>query len=117
MGPLGLGSLIVKPRRHVTFVGDLSDDEVSELGPLLRTASAIAAELVGAEQVYNCLWSHAEGKPGHLHYVVQPVTAEAMNHHGTYGPALQMAMFTAGDRPSTAEIEAIAARARAAFAN
>ena len=55
VGPLGLGTLIVKPRRHVTSVSDLTDDEASELGPLLRTASLVAGELVPAEQVYNCL--------------------------------------------------------------
>ncbi len=29
MGPLGVGSLIVKPTRHVVRVADLSDDESS----------------------------------------------------------------------------------------
>lgn len=59
VGPLGVGTLIVKPIRHVTAVADLTDDEVVELGPLLRRCSRLAAELVGAEQVYNTLWSHA----------------------------------------------------------
>src|SRR4051812_8856701 len=42
VGPLGLGTLIVKPRRHVTRVAELTDDEAQELGPLLRTTSVIA---------------------------------------------------------------------------
>lgn len=50
MGPLGLGSLVVKPARHVTAVADLTDDEAAELGPLLRKASRVASELVGAEE-------------------------------------------------------------------
>src|SRR3954469_3865427 len=78
VGPLGLGTLIVKPRRHVTSVADLTGDEASELGALLRAASAVARDLVGAEQVYNCLWSHAGGVPVHIHYVVQPVTKDLM---------------------------------------
>lgn len=61
MGPLGLGTRIVKPRRHVTGVAQLSDDEAAELGPSLRGSSKIAAELTTAEQVYNCLWSHVGG--------------------------------------------------------
>lgn len=116
IGPLGLGALVVKPERHVTAVADLSDDEVDELGPLLRLASRIAGQLVPAEQVYNCLWSHAGGVPVHIHYVVQPVTREQMDRVGCYGPKLQVAMFVEGHRPAPAEIEAVAARARGLFA-
>jgi diadenosine tetraphosphate (Ap4A) HIT family hydrolase len=115
VGPLGLGTLIVKPRRHVTSVASLTDDEAAELGPLLHSASIIAAQLVPAEQVYNCLWSHAGGVPVHIHYVVQPVTAEQMAEHEAHGPALQMAMFARGEPPEEDEIEAIAERARLAF--
>lgn len=115
VGPLGLGTLIVKPERHVTAVGDLSDAEAAELGPLLRRASSVAGELVGAGQVYNCLWSHAGGEPGHIHYIVQPVSAEQVSAFGVYGPALQMAMFTRGEAPAPADVEPLARRAREAF--
>jgi ATP adenylyltransferase len=116
IGPLGLGALVVKPERHVTAVADLSDDEVHELGPLLRLASRVAGQLVRAEQVYNCLWSHAGGVPVHIHYVVQPVTREQMDRMSCYGPKLQVAMFVEGHRPAPSEIEAVAARARGLFA-
>ena len=115
VGPLGLGTLIVKPRRHVTSVASLTDREAAELGPLLRSASLIASQLVPAEQVYNCLWSHAGGVPVHIHYVVQPVTAEQMEEHQAHGPGLQMAMFARGALPEEDEIEAVAERARLAF--
>lgn len=117
VGPLGLGTLIVKPRRHVTSVAALTDDEASELGPLLRIASMIAGELVCAEQVYNCLWAHAGGVPVHIHYVVQPVIADVMERHGSYGPALQVAMFAEGKGPPEDLIEDVAHRARTAFAH
>lgn len=74
IGPLDLGTLILKPKRHVTAVADLADEETTELGPLLRRCSQLAATLTGAEQVYDMLWSHADGVPGHVHYVIQPVT-------------------------------------------
>lgn len=115
VGPLGLGTLIVKPRRHVTSVADLTDDEARELGPLLRTASVVAGELVPAEQVYNCLWSHAGGVPVHIHYVVQPVTTDLMEQHASHGPVLQVAMFAEGNVPDRDQIEEIASRARAVF--
>lgn len=116
VGPLGLGTLIVKPERHVTSVADLSPGEAAELGPLLRQASWVAGRLVQAEQVYNCLWSHAGGVPGHLHYVIQPVTAGQLAAYGSHGPGLQLAMFGAGRLPAAAEIAEVADHARRLFA-
>ena len=116
VGPLGLGTLVVKPERHVTSVGQLSDEEASELGHLLRRASQVAGRLVPAVQVYNCLWSHAGGQPGHIHYVVQPVTAQQMFAFGGYGPSLQVAMFASRQPPAPDEVEAVADRARELFA-
>ncbi|MEJ7584609.1 MAG: hypothetical protein WKF43_11110 [Acidimicrobiales bacterium] len=115
VGPLGLGTLVVKPRRHVTSVAGLTEDEAAELGPLLRRASAVAGELVSAKQTYNCLWSHAGGVPVHIHYVIQPVTAEQMAEFHGHGPTLQVAMFGRGKVPGAAEVEAVAERARRAF--
>ena len=116
IGPLGLGTLIVKPSRHVTAVASLSGGEAAELGPLLQRASAVAGELVGAEQVYNCLWSHAGGRPVHIHYVVQPVTKEQLLAHGAHGPKLQVSMFSNREFPDASDVERIAERARAVFA-
>jgi diadenosine tetraphosphate (Ap4A) HIT family hydrolase len=116
LGPLGLGTLIVKPERHVTRVADLTDDEAAELGPLLRRASAVAGRLVDAEQTYNCLWSHAGGVPVHIHYVVQPVTAGLMARFQAHGPGLQLAMFTGGEMPPEDDVERVAEQARRVFA-
>jgi len=115
VGPLGLGTLIVKPERHVTAVADLTEPEATELGPLLRRASEVAGRLVASEQVYNCLWSHAGGVPVHIHYVVQPVTREQMTRFGSHGPNLQVAMFASGDHPDPHQVELIAAKARELF--
>ncbi len=111
VGPLGLGTLIVKPERHVTAVGDLSVEESEDLGPLLRRSSSVANQLVGAEQVYNCLWSHASGVPVHIHYVIQPVTKEQMATFGSHGPDLQTAMFSRGSMPDPADVEQFADQA------
>jgi diadenosine tetraphosphate (Ap4A) HIT family hydrolase len=116
VGPLGLGTLIVKPERHITAVSELSDEEATALGPLLKLSSAVASELVGAEQVYNCLWSHAGGVPGHIHYVIQPVTAAQREYMGCHGPDLQTAMFAAAVLPDADEVQVIAERARQMFA-
>jgi diadenosine tetraphosphate (Ap4A) HIT family hydrolase len=71
IGPLGVGTLIIKPKRHVVHVWDLDDEEAAELGPLLRRTTSVVAELTRPSQVYACLWSHTGGEtggePGHIH--------------------------------------------------
>lgn len=114
VGSLGLGTLIVKPKRHVLHVWELSDNEAEELGPLLRETAAVVAELTEPDQVYVCLWSHQGGVPGHIHFVVQPVAAEQRDRHGP-GPQLQVAMFEAGELAPVDDVEAFAKRARATF--
>ena len=116
-GPLGLGALIVKPVRHVVHVADLDDDEAAEMGPLLRRTSQVVTELMAPEQVYVSLWSHAGGVPGHIHYVVQPVTRPIMDLLDSLGPKLQADMFRANVRPDTVDIERVSARARDLFAS
>ncbi len=115
IGPLGLGTLIVKPERHVTSVADLSEDEAAELGPLLWRTSQVASQLVEADQVYNCLWSHAGGEPVHIHYVVQPVTKAQMSDFAAHGPSLQAAMFSKGSAPFPGDVERISNLARVHF--
>ena len=116
VGPLGLGTLIVKPERHVTAVASLSRAEAAELGPLLRQASWVAGRLVEADQVYNCLWSHLGGRPAHIHYVVQPVTREQIAAYGAFGPSLQVAMSQAQAFPDDGEVARVAEQARQLFA-
>ena len=115
VGPLGLGTLIVKPTRHVTAVAELTTDEAAELGPLLRQTSRVAGETAGADQVYNCLWSHAGAVPGHIHYVVQPVTKEQVSTTGLHGPALQVHLFAENVVPDPAQMKKISETARELF--
>ena len=46
VGPLGIGTLIVKPKLHVVRVADLTEEEAMELGPLLRMTAALVTLLV-----------------------------------------------------------------------
>jgi diadenosine tetraphosphate (Ap4A) HIT family hydrolase len=117
VGPLGVGTLVVKPRRHLTRVTDLDTEEVAALGPMLARTAQVVTALTHPEQVYVALWSHAGGVPGHIHFVIQPVTsATRAAHGGNYGPTLQLAMFEANVAPDLSEVEAFAARAGRLFA-
>lgn len=115
-GPLGAGALVVFPVHHVLHVADLGDEEVRSLGPLLRATAQVATELVDPEQVYVSLWSHADGRPGHIHFVVQPVTAQTRDQFGSrFGPALQAEMFASGAPEPDQAVEALAGTARRRF--
>lgn len=116
VGPLGVGTLVVKPKRHVLRVSQLTDAESCELGALLQRSAAVLDDLLSPEQVCVCLWSHAGGSPVHIHYVVQPVSREAIERHRAHGPRLQAAMFQADAPPPVDAVEAFAERAAVAFA-
>jgi diadenosine tetraphosphate (Ap4A) HIT family hydrolase len=115
VGPLGLGTPVVKPKRHVVHVADLGGEEAGELGPLLVRAARHARDATSPAQVYVTLWSHAGGEPGHIHRVVQPVTRAQMHEHGLHGPRLQVAMLERGVVPAIDEVERIAERLRELF--
>jgi diadenosine tetraphosphate (Ap4A) HIT family hydrolase len=117
IGPLGVGTLVVKPRRHVLHVWELTGAEANELGPLLQQVTGVLSKLVEPDQIYVNLWSHAGGTPVHIHWVVQPVTRTLMDEFGVYGPALQMAMFERGEKPAGDEVEAFAAVIRERLAS
>ena len=115
VGPLGVGTLIVKPKRHVVHVSELDESEARELGPLLRQTPTVVASLTEPDQVYVCLWSHMGGTPVHIHFVVQPVSRAVMKELDTYGPSLQVAMFDRDEMPPATDVAVLADRARAAF--
>jgi diadenosine tetraphosphate (Ap4A) HIT family hydrolase len=112
VGPLGVGTLIAKPKRHIVYVSELDESESSELGPLLQRVAATVQELTEADQVYVGLWSHAGGRPVHIHFVVQPVTRSLMDEIGDFGPHLTAAMFDRGEQPPRDQVEQFAERAR-----
>lgn len=93
-------------------MADLTLDEAEELGPLLRETSKVIEGLTEAEQVYATLWSHG---PVHIHWVVQPVTAEQVREAKAQVPRLQVQMFDLAEPPDPVEAAAFADRARATW--
>ena len=112
IGPLGVGTLVLKTLRHCTGLWDLTDTEAEELGPLTRLAVTLIRELTGADQVFQCLWSFSGGEPGHIHYVLQPVVREQRDRVGKSGPFIQTAMFEENELPDPAGVRAFCDRAR-----
>lgn len=112
VGPFGVGTLIVKPQRHVESLAGLTREESKSLGPLLRLTANVVQRVTDAQQVYACLWSHG---PVHIHFVVQPEIKDVVAKLGTWGPMLQAAMAQNGSRPSAKAVEDVATRARHEF--
>jgi diadenosine tetraphosphate (Ap4A) HIT family hydrolase len=115
VGPLEVGTMVVKPSRHVCHVAELSPEESHELGPLLQLTASVATDLCDPDQVYVCLWSHAGFQPVHLHFVVEPVTQAAVTELGLTGPRYQSHLFEQGTERAVPEVEAFCDRARGRF--
>jgi diadenosine tetraphosphate (Ap4A) HIT family hydrolase len=118
VGPLGIGTLVVKPKRHVLHLWELREDESEALGPLLARVAAVVADLTQPEQIYLALWSHTGGVPSHIHFVIQPVTSARVEEYGQlHGPSLQLAMFERKEVVDRAQLESFADAARTALAH
>ena len=72
------GWLIVKPRRHVEHLADLTLDEASALGPLVQRVSGALQRALAAERVYVCSFGELVN---HVHLYVLPRYAD-MPHSG-----------------------------------
>lgn len=115
IGTLGVGTLILKPLRHIIALADMSSAEAATLGPLMQRTTSIVQALTNADQVYVCLWSHAGWKPVHIHFVLQPAWNSLQSRYPRPGPALQMAMFAAAEPLDRIAVQEFCDRARAAF--
>ena len=65
------GWLVLVPRRHVTALHELIDDELVELGLLQGRLSAALRDVVGCIKTYSMLYAEAEGF-SHLHVHLVP---------------------------------------------
>jgi diadenosine tetraphosphate (Ap4A) HIT family hydrolase len=112
IGPLPVGTLIVRPLRHCINFWELTPKEIEELGPLLHKTSLIIKTILNPDQIYICLWSHAGWKPVHIHFVLQPSWNHMKRTHKNPGPFLQVDMFKKNKLPNRKKVEIFAAKAR-----
>lgn len=110
------GWLIAKPLRHVTAFGDLTEEEATTFGPLMRRTMGTLQHVTGAEKVYLCLFAEAPGFV-HLHFHLIPAMAEWKREQR--GPAVFELIGEAMRRGNLADpalAAGIADRVRAALA-
>jgi diadenosine tetraphosphate (Ap4A) HIT family hydrolase len=113
VGALGVGTLIVKPKRHVTVLAELTETEAGEMGPLLWRTAAAVHELAEAGQVHVAPWSHG---PVHIHYVVQPEPLQAVDETTEQGPKLQSTIVGGSEPLDRDQAATFAVRTREWFA-
>lgn len=65
------GWTVLVARRHITAVADLTDDEASELGPLVKLVSQALHETVECEKTYVVQFAEHSDHP-HVHVHVIP---------------------------------------------
>ncbi len=112
VGPFPVGTLLLKPIRHVLNFSQLTAEETEEFGPLLQRAAAIIKELTECDQTYICQWSHAGWEPVHIHFVIQPVWNSQKGQFEKPGPSLQADLFAKQEFPGKEEIADFAERVR-----
>jgi proline iminopeptidase len=74
------GWLVVVPRRHVTALDHLAEEEIVELGPMLRRLTSALRAAVGCEKTYVMLFAEQQGF-AHLHLHVVPRMADLPDEH------------------------------------
>jgi diadenosine tetraphosphate (Ap4A) HIT family hydrolase len=102
------GYVVLKPKRHVHELADLSPEEASTLGPALQALLRAMRSSLGAERIYVC--SFAETVL-HLHFHLLPRYAGMP----ALGPNLMSDLFAARWGCTIAQAEEAATRIRAAL--
>jgi diadenosine tetraphosphate (Ap4A) HIT family hydrolase len=69
------GWLVLVVRRHIEAVDELTDDEATELGLLIKRVSAALRQATGCVKTYVIQFAEAEGHP-HVHFHIVPRMAD-----------------------------------------
>jgi diadenosine tetraphosphate (Ap4A) HIT family hydrolase len=112
IGPLGVGTLIVKPLRHVTRFSELTPEEAADFGPLLHAVTRALGEELPCDQTYICEWSHSGWVAGPIHFVVEPAWNRDSERFAHPGPFTQVEMLRAAVPLAEAEVAAFCERMR-----
>lgn len=71
------GWLILKPRRHVEHLAELTEPEAAALGPLIARVSSAVMRALEAEKVYACSFGEVVR---HVHWYLIPRYADMPVH-------------------------------------
>ncbi|WP_198042294.1 HIT family protein [Kitasatospora azatica] len=103
-----LGWLVLIPRRHVTTIAELTDEEAASLGGWQVRLSRALTEVTGCAKTYLAQFSEAPGF-GHLHFHLVPRPPEFAEH--LRGPGV-FSLLAGEESQSEAAQDEIALRLR-----
>jgi diadenosine tetraphosphate (Ap4A) HIT family hydrolase len=69
------GWLVLVARRHIAAIAEMTDDEATELGVLMRRVSVALKEVTGCLKTYVMQFAEAAEHP-HVHFHIVPRMAE-----------------------------------------
>jgi diadenosine tetraphosphate (Ap4A) HIT family hydrolase len=72
------GELILKTRRHCESLSELTEQEATALGPILRDATGSLERVVAAERIYAVSFNE---RVRHVHFLLLPRTADMPRGH------------------------------------
>jgi diadenosine tetraphosphate (Ap4A) HIT family hydrolase len=107
-GGVYLGYLFVEPRRHITELGDLSEQEAEALGLMAMRLARVLQQAQGAEHVYSAVVGHhAE----HLHVHLIPRYPDTPDEYSW----TRVTEWPDAPRGDVAAVSEVAARLRSAL--
>ena len=74
------GWLVLVPRRHVTTIAELTDDEAAALGTWQVRLSRVLHEVTGCVKTYVIQFAEQEGF-GHVHFHIVPRMSDIPSDH------------------------------------
>ena len=105
------GWIVLVVRRHVPAVAELTDDESTVLGPLVRDVSRALHELLSCEKTYVVQFAES-AVHRHVHVHVIPKAADLPEQY--WGPGIfQLLGMTEGERVREDEMNQLTSELRA----
>lgn len=101
----GVGSVVIKTKRHIEQYSDCSQEETEEFGELFFKLNKAVEEVCKPEQIYISKWGE---ETDHFHLLIQPVFRETRQRFNLKGPTLQAKMVEKKEKPDWNKAEKIA---------
>jgi diadenosine tetraphosphate (Ap4A) HIT family hydrolase len=109
IGPCGIGTLVIKTKRHKERFSKCTDEELNEFCRLFKQIHQAIEAIIKPDQIYVSKWGE---ETRHLHVLVQPISKAIKRKLAAKGPTLQAKMFKKAEKPDWKEAEKIAIKIR-----
>jgi diadenosine tetraphosphate (Ap4A) HIT family hydrolase len=109
------GWIVLVVRRHMTAIDEMTDEEASEMGKLIRQISVALKEVTGCVKTYVIQFAEAADHP-HVHFHIVPRMADQPEDHKSMNIFRYLGV-PAEERVSETRMNEIAAKIQAILAS